>query len=178
MDSYGHWENTGRNGQPVGYTCLFDHQEGHDTLLTRTKDIFLFVLHPEHPLTYCHQDGRRYRTCRAMMTDKGTIPWWLQWRYPIDETIAYFLHDSGYLERGLWVAEPTSDIFVFQSLDRVDIDDLLHDGYLGEFGNTETRHKRADQILAGVRSFGWLPWFGRTAEMRAKWVAQRVLKEP
>jgi len=95
-----------------------------------------------HPLTFVHSDGTRYQPDKHFFTDQGSIP-----RFPPfvrmcvckDRFLGFYLHDSGYMDGGLWTDG------VFRHMTRKQVDDLLYEMIL------------ADPI-PGNKATAWLIW--------------------
>ena len=98
-----------------------------------TTALYRWDQDPVDPLTYHAPNGCRYRPRSGLTTDMGSIPAAVQCAYPKDRFLkAYLLHDSGYDDQGLAVAEAGADSFAFRELRRDAVDDLLFLGVAAE----------------------------------------------
>lgn len=119
------------------------------------KPIYEFRNCPHRPLTLELPGGRRIRPDNHFLTDLGSIPPFLTPLYgSASFEPAFILHDSGYEDHGLWVANPGADIFLFVRMDRRTVDRLLRIGVWADDGNRVDR----TVIYGAVRAGGWGVW--------------------
>lgn len=146
--------NSGMNGQTRGFYLYPVQQVPYLWLWGKT--IYEFDLDPTIPLTFVGTDGIWYRPNKSFQTDMGSIPRMLRTMIDKDRFIGFFFHDSGYMEKGLWVSDDKGVNWYFRAMQRAEIDHLLavmisHDPCPG---NLVT----ACAIWAAVKSFGWMSY--------------------
>lgn len=188
--SSGYWLNTGLYGQPEGHKCPLHHFEspmfGFGWLL-RERPIYEFSLVQSHPLTLVDAQGNSWQSDRHYFTDKGSIPAVLHWMIDPDEAVAFYPHDSGYAQHGLYLRPATREeatrygwqpqtaaesrwllggsdrdyehvAFHRVRLSKHQVDCLLYHGYIAQHGDSFASHSKARKILTGVAVGGVFAW--------------------
>ena len=130
---------------PEGYTIKRD-----DKRSTWFKAIYEFTLLYPDPLTFIEYGGNQYQSDRHFFTDMGSIPRIAQLVIPKDRCLGFYLHDSGYMDCGLWING------VFEKMTRKQVDDLLYDMCMND--PIPTWRITARTIWLAVRAFGWMSW--------------------
>lgn len=123
------------------------------------KQMYLFQLKFDHPLTYVRSDGTRVQPDRRFVTDWGSTPRIAQILAPATEYRVYVLHDCIFRVGGLWEAKPRKP-YRFVPYDLDGANGLLRSGILAQ-GATEAR---ADLIYGAVAAFSWIPWMQASKE--------------
>lgn len=147
--------------QCEGFDIYPHHQDTY--MLIFKKTIYEFQLNQKTPLTFIHPDGRMFQPDRHFFTDQGSVPRVLQTIVPKDRFVGFYLHDSAYRFKGLYVSCNGGQSYRFEEMLRVEVDELLkvmikYDPYPG---NVVLQYG----ILAGVRVGGWYGW-GRGDERK------------
>lgn len=147
--------------QREGFDLYPHHQDTY--CLFFKKMIYEFTLHDKWPLMFIHPDGRIFQPDRHFLTDMGSVPRILQGVVPKDRFIGFYLHDSAYRFKGLWVSNNGGMSFRFEEMLRVEVDELLRImiKYDPVPGNVVLQYG----VLAGVRIGGWYGW-GRGDERK------------
>jgi len=100
--------NSGQNGQLMGYRSdLIGHIRW---CYFWRKPVYRFTLSRNHPLTYRDDDGKLWQPNKHYEFDWGSVPPFLQGFPNLVHTryLFYPLHDSCYMEGGLWKVFPES----------------------------------------------------------------------
>lgn len=126
------------------------------------KPLWWFDNRTNDPLTFHHPDGYKLRPNNRFETDFGSVPFTLQTLCPrlfssFRWRKAYPIHDSGYMEQGLWYAEEGEREFHFVEYSRSEIDEVLDLAIKAEGGSMVN----SAPIWLGVRIGGWWQW-GKT----------------
>lgn len=111
------------------------------------------------PLTYHHPDGYKLRPNNKFTTDFGSVPFLAQTLIPrIFSSFrwrkSYEMHDSAYMEGGLWYAEEGSEDYTLLRMTRSHADDMLSMWIKAEGGNVIN----SAPIWFGVKIGGWASW--------------------
>jgi hypothetical protein len=155
--------NTGMRGQPEGYDCSEDHVQAR--WYAPDVMIYRFVLDPIHPLTFITPNGIHYQPGKLFFTDKGTIPWFVQWIAPDDRFIGFAFHDFAYKYGYLWGCLPERDGNRWHKhyMTRKQADDLLR--LMLAFDPYPASTTQEIAIYRGVRAFGWVAWGKKVKEL-------------
>ena len=111
-----HFEN------PEGWRLVKDAVQS-----TWWKAQYEFMLSRTHPLTYVDAHGNRWQPNRHYFTDMGSVPKVGQLLIPKDRFLGFYLHDSAYIEGGLWLKTLVAARFEFVRLPKSRVDEMLHD---------------------------------------------------
>jgi hypothetical protein len=115
-------------------------------------------VHPRHPLMWeDRKTGLLYMADKhRARTDLGSIPPPVQQYFPPAEApYAYYPHDSGYKDGGLWVAPSLDAPWTFKAMSRKELDvmclcNMLHAGGMSL--------PRRSVVYSSVRTCGWSAW--------------------
>ena len=111
-----------------------------------------FYLDPIYPLTLVTKEGN-WQPNRSFLTNRASIPRvppFIRCLVPKDRFLMAFLHDSGYIEGGLWFCGS------FRVMKRKEIDDLFR---VGMMADPEKPWKiTVDMVWSNVRLYGWAAW--------------------
>jgi hypothetical protein len=123
------------------------------------KPIWWFDNNTPDPLTLHHPDGYKLRPNTRFKTDFGSVPFLAQTLCPglfssFRWRKTYPLHDSGYMEEGLWYAEEGEYEYTFRPMTRAEVDEVLDIGIKAEGGSAVD----SAPIWFGVRIGGWMHW--------------------
>lgn len=143
--------------QGEGYDCCPSRVErGHWPFPWREKQIYLFTLAEDHPLTFIQDNGTQIRPGypgESYETDLGSIPPAMQ-GVVRKEGVEYFFHDYGYKHGFLWIKESDATMFSAVPLRRSDVDRLLRT--MSQCSPMDPRGVgKSTMIWAAVRAFGW-----------------------
>lgn len=111
------------NGVRYGY-----HFWGRDWFKWREKQLFLFQLNEENPLTFIQENGDRLRPClpgQSFPSDLGSIPLFMQ-RYIRINGPEYAYHDRIFEVGYIWVKYKVSDEWIALPVSLSDANTLLH----------------------------------------------------
>lgn len=148
MSMINHFDN------PRGFALEEDHWQRACGI--PYKLIYEFTLEPDSPLTYISADGTAYQPDRHFLTDMGSVPRTAQLLIPKDRFRGFYLHDSAYRHKGLWIKLPTEKHFYFVRMSRREADDLLYEMCLAD--PEPAWHATARAIWLAVRAGGWAGW--------------------
>lgn len=127
----GHFENV------AGYRICQDVE-----LSSAWKAVYRFSLNRVRPLTFVDGNAIRWQPNRSFSTDQGSVPRFppcVRCVVPKDRFLGFYLHDSGYMNGGLYADGE------FKPMSRKQVDDLLYEMILGD-------------PIAGSRATAWLIW--------------------
>jgi hypothetical protein len=157
---HGLYLNSGLYGQQRGYSMSIQSYKAPGIrdlwgLLGKTA-IWDVRVDPVYPTMWVSPHSRIF-VIRDMLTDWGSIPTVLKWRFDPCECLWFLFHDEGYASHGLWEVVSAQGEDRFCKLSRAWLDDGLYEGYLCQWRMWNSL-SRAHQIWAGVRLGGSLPW--------------------
>jgi len=124
----------------------------------------------EKPLTFVHSDGTRLQPDRHFFTNQGSIPRFppfIRMFIPKDRFLGFYLHDSGYMDKGLWVLKPSERPMKWTMTATVDETGMIGHEPHGEYVFTEMTRKQVDDLLydmiladpiPGSTATAWLVW--------------------
>lgn len=89
-------------------------------------------------------------------TDLGSIPVFVQGCItPTQAPYAYYPHDAGYKNGGMWVCERLGGVWRFKKMTRSELDDMCLSAMLEAGGFSACRR---GTIWSAVRAGGWFAW--------------------
>ena len=135
---------------PAGYSICEDVEKS-----TWWTTIYEYTAR-EKALTFVNKHGTRYQPDRHFFTDQGSIPRFppfIRMLIPKDRFLGFYLHDSAYMDKGLWIDGR------FTPMTRKQVDDLLYDMILADPipGSKAT----AGLVWSHVRMYGWTAGWGK-----------------
>ena len=138
----------------------FENEAGYAMTICPGTDKFFFRLDEVLPLTYHDGPANSLQPDRRFSTDLGSIPdivSWLPGYAP--NRLAFLFHDSAYNTvsgrgHGLYLQTCGSGPFVFVSMSRRQVDDLMREMLIAE----GVRPSAARVIWVAVRMFGPRRW--------------------
>lgn len=155
--------NSGMNGQIRGFEVWPIKQVPYLWLLSKT--IYQYQENSLSPMTFIHPDGRWIRPNKSFQTDQGSIPRMLRLVIDKDRFLIFYFHDSGYMEKGLWVSNDKSVTWEFQKMERSEVDDLLLPGI--SFDPCPGNAATAYAVWSVVRMFGGFAGWGKGDRKKA-----------
>jgi hypothetical protein len=156
--------NSGMNGQVQGFYVYPVAQA--DLFWLWHKTIYQYDENSLSPMTFVHPDGRWIRPNKSFQTDQGSIPRVYRVIIDKDRFLIFYLHDSGYMEKGLWVSLDQGKTWTFQEMTRAEVDDLLLPGI--SFDPCPGNAATAYAVWSAVRIFGGMAGWGKGDRKKRK----------
>lgn len=142
---------------PEGFKMV---EDSHQKAWWQTQ--YHFTLDLEKPLTLVTDDGE-WQPNRKFDTDDASIPRFppvVRFLIPTNRFLAAKLHDSGYIEGGLWLNG------AFRVMTRKQIDDLFKVGM--EADPAPAWSATIFTVWSHVRMYGWAAWNNARRKQRSK----------